>query len=730
MTHYAMEKSKLALFQSIAYTNDEEDRKRRLFILLAIPGTIFLAGFGLLNIFSGNPLGGWLDCLVALSLLACILCLHRLSKPVVVYRLNAMLLFGIMCFWTADGGQAGEKILWSLIYPLMVFFLLDRKEGLAWSGALLIAISLMFAFDGTLPVHAYPFGMKMRVFFVYLASSTLTYSYELSRQISQNRYAAEQAKLNAEKKKLADATRSLQSANDALQKSEALLKHAQTIAHVGNWEYDYRSRTFWCSEEIFKIFGLKRPDPYFPLEEFKRLVPSIDQLQARMSQAIKQDAFLDIEFDASRRTDEAKLYLHARAELTRNEEGRASKLTGVLQDMTARKVHEAERRELRERLARSQKMEALGLLAGGVAHDLNNVMTGIVSYPDFLLSRMQPHDSLYVPLKKICESGRKAAAIVEDLLTLARRGVTTTEVLNFNAVVQEYLQSPEYTKLKSHHRGVQFHSQLERGLLNVTGSALHLKKTVMNLVSNAAEAIEGKGMVSIITANSYVDQPIKGYSDVKAGEYVLLRVGDNGSGIDENDLSHIFEPFYTKKIMGRSGTGLGMAVVWGAIKDHSGYIDVQSRLGQGTRIDVYLPITRETAAQKEISPPRTDYLGKGETILVIDDFYEQREVACKILESLGYTTHAVESGEAAVAYLKKHSADLLVLDMIMDPGMDGLDTYKAILDTHPNQKAIIVSGYSETDRVKTAQAMGASAYLKKPYALETLGMAVRTALDR
>ncbi len=722
--------ARLSLLQRLVGAADETDRKKRLFVLMAVPGMMILAGFGLVNILAGNRTGGWFDCLVALALLVSTLGVRRLNRPNGVFRLNALLLFVVSCYWAADGGTSGEKVLWVLLYPLMVFFLMGRREGLAWSTALLVAVCLMFALDDRLPVHAYPWGMKVRVFFVYLASGTLTYAYEIARHLSHNRYATHRDKLEAEKQKLSEATGSLQSANAALRKSESLLKHAQTIAQLGNWEYDYESRKFWWSDEIFNIFGMEGRVPYVTMTDFQELVSDIDDLQARMADQLQQGDYLDIEFDGLRPNDQTVLHLHARAELTRDHEGRAAKLTGVLQDITARQAHEAERRELRERLARSQKMEAIGLLAGGVAHDLNNVMLGIVSYPDFLLSQMDPRDALYAPLKTICESGQKAAAIVEDLLTLARRGVTLTALLNFNTVIEEYLHSPEFEKLRGHHPGVQFHSHLDQDPPNVRGSAQHLKRTVMNLVSNAAEAIEGPGSVSITTANCRRHPLITPDCGETTDGYVRLRVEDDGSGIAREDLEHIFEPFYTKKIMGRSGTGLGMAVAWGAVQDHHGHIDVQSEPGRGTRVDVYLPVAREAPAPQAAAPPRLDYAGKGETILIVDDVAEQREVAGMILNNMGYATRTVASGEEAVDYLKRNTVDLLLLDMIMEPGMDGLDTYRAVLEIHPHQKAIIVSGFSETDRIRTAQDLGAGAFLKKPYRIEALGRAVRSELDR
>jgi CheY-like chemotaxis protein len=207
-------------------------------------------------------------------------------------------------------------------------------------------------------------------------------------------------------------------------------------------------------------------------------------------------------------------------------------------------------------------------------------------------------------------------------------------------------------------------------------------------------------------------------------------VSDTGEGIHEADLKRIFEPFYTKKVMGRSGTGLGLAVVWGTVKDHNGYINVQSEIGKGSIFTLYFPVTREDISFEAVAVSISEYLGRGESILVVDDVKGQRDLAAGMLRKLNYSVTIVSSGEEAIAYLKDHQADLIVLDMIMDPGMDGLDTYRNVLEIHPQQKAIIVSGFSESDRVHDAQALGAGAYVRKPYVIEKLGLAVRKELDR
>jgi len=213
------------------------------------------------------------------------------------------------------------------------------------------------------------------------------------------------------------------------------------------------------------------------------------------------------------------------------------------------------------------------------------------------------------------------------------------------------------------------------------------------------------------------------------GEYAILTVSDNGPGISEEDRERIFEPFYTKKKMGKSGTGLGLTVVWNIMQDHNGYIDLRTG-GKGTQFSLYFPVVRESIADREPLAALSDYRGRGERILVVDDQEEQRLIACNMLSSLGYEAVAVAGGEEAVAYLENEAADLVLLDMVMSPGIDGRETYERIIRIRPDQKAVIASGYSLNDDVLTVQRLGAGAFLKKPYSLEELGMAVKRELFR
>jgi PAS domain S-box-containing protein len=423
------------------------------------------------------------------------------------------------------------------------------------------------------------------------------------------------------------------------------------------------------------------------------------------------------------------VYVNMNVGLVNYKNGIAS--LGTVKDISERKRAEQERRTLEEKLAQSEKMEAIGRLAGGVAHDLNNVLSGIVSYPDLLLMKLPTDSPFRKAIYTMRQSGQKAAAIVQDLLTLARRGVSVLKSVDLNSIITDYLNSPELEKLYRYHPLVNISSRLAEGLPYIKGSAVHLSKTFMNLISNAAEAMPEGGDIVISTEHRTLAYPVKGYYQIiEPGDYVMLSISDTGTGIAQPDLGKIFEPFYTKKEMGRSGTGLGMSVVWGTVEDHKGFIDVESVEGRGTIFFLYFPTTNEKPLTDNAKIPLDIYRGKGQKILVVDDEIDQREIAAELLGELGYTVHAVASGEEAVNYMKNGSADLVLLDMLMPPGIDGLDTYRKLLVLNPNIKAVIVSGFSESGRVKEAIKLGAGTYIKKPYTLEKIGLALSQELKR
>ncbi|MCP4340511.1 MAG: PAS domain S-box protein, partial [Desulfobulbaceae bacterium] len=388
----------------------------------------------------------------------------------------------------------------------------------------------------------------------------------------------------------------------------------------------------------------------------------------------------------------------------------SGEIVALFNDITKQKQAEEDKQDMELRLQRAQKMEAIGLLAGGVAHDLNNILSSIVGYPELLLLDLPQDSELRRPLEATKEAGERATAVVADLLTVARGIASPKEPRDLNVLIREYLQSPEFLKLQSNHPYVQFEQQLAPTLPAIMCSPIHIKKSIMNLVTNSAEAIEKSGTVSLATRCHTPAQSWAHKHGLEPINYVVLSISDTGGGIQEQDLDHIFEPFYTKKMMdNNSGTGLGLSIVWNAMQDHQGAVIV-SRSDNTTIFDLHFPATEQTisAPNKPVRDMRLQ--GKGERILVVDDEPQQRNLARRMLERLGYEVTCQASGENALAYLQDHQVDLVLLDMLMAPGMNGRQTYEQMVELKPAQKAVIASGFSESDDVKAALNLGAGGF--------------------
>lgn len=395
-------------------------------------------------------------------------------------------------------------------------------------------------------------------------------------------------------------------------------------------------------------------------------------------------------------------------------------------------VDMTQKKEMEEQLHRDQKMKAIGLMAGGVAHDLNNILSGVISYPEFLLLDLDPESKIRKPLEEIRSSGLEAAEVVSDLLTVARGIATNTEVIDLNEIIKSYLKSPDFKEMADSHPLVIATTALSPERLFIDCSPIHIRKCLMNLIVNGIEAINGAGTVTIASQIYDGAQVISHKSNnvtaaqnkqPEAGKFAKITVSDSGIGIEPKEIEHIFEPFYTKKVLGRSGTGLGLTVVWNTIQDHGGTITVSSHEG-GTTFELFLPLTSNK--KEVINQQETERLfkGEGETILVVDDELRQRDIAEKLIKKLGYSVHTVSSGELAVNYIRENKADLLILDMIMTPGQSGKITFEQILKINPNQKAIIASGFAQDDDVKKTLKMGAKHFISKPYTLEQLGATI------
>lgn len=582
----------------------------------------------------------------------------------------------------------------------------------------------------TIFVHAYVFfALLLLIVIIHLYARIL-----LEKRFLEDRVRQRTTELSRSNRSLREEIAERKRAEEKLRSSEAKLRMmTENISDV-LWTTDLELNYTYISPAAMRLQGWSAEE-LETLTIEKSLAPASFQIAAetlardleigQKTGNFNRTATLELELQ---KKDGTTVWTEVTATFLVGEDNKPVGLLGVTRDISERLKAQLEKEELQKQLDRSKKMEALGLLAGGVAHDLNNVLSGIVSYPDLLLMDLPADSPLKSPIQTIKDSGQKAATIVQDLLTLARRGVMAEDIINLNELIQEHLASPEHKKLLSYHPQIVVETHLEGDLPNIKGSPVHLKKTVMNLISNAAEAHPKDNRITISTQSRYLDKAVRGYHTVTEGEYVVITIEDRGDGIAAADLQRIFEPFYTKKVMGRSGTGLGMAVVWGTVQDHKGYIDIRSAQGKGTTIEVYFPLTREEKPSQSKQTRLEDIRGAQETVLVVDDMPEQREIAQNILTALNYKVYSVSSGEEAVDFLSGTPVDLVVLDMIMDPGIDGLETYKRIRDIRPDQKAVIASGFAETDRVKKAQSLGAGAYIRKPYTMEKIGVVLQKTL--
>ncbi len=390
-------------------------------------------------------------------------------------------------------------------------------------------------------------------------------------------------------------------------------------------------------------------------------------------------------------------------------------LCGIAREIT-------EMKRLQESAERAGRLEMAGTIAGQVAHDFNNLLGPLMAYPDIIRESLSQDSPVHQYLDDIERAAGQMADISQQLLTLGRRGHYTREIFSINEIigyVLEHLTPPMPS--------ITVDTVLADDLMNVSGGASQIYRVFSNLINNAYDAMPDGGRLLVRTENAYIDKAAGRYGRVPVGEYVKVTIADTGVGIPEDILAHIFDPFYTTKTTDRKrGSGLGLSVVHAVIEDHKGFVDVESTSGKGTTFYIYLPVTRKNSDAGDA----VEVVGGAERILVVDDDRIQLDVVQTMLSRLGYTVRGAESSAEALGLLRERDYDLLLLDMVMPSGVDGAELYRRALDIRPDQPAIVMSGFAETERVKKALVLGAGQFLKKPLTLQALAAAVRTELDK
>jgi two-component system cell cycle sensor histidine kinase/response regulator CckA len=423
------------------------------------------------------------------------------------------------------------------------------------------------------------------------------------------------------------------------------------------------------------------------------------------------------EYQAYRR-DGSTMWVSVSAHAVKNDRGHITHFEGTVQDVT-------QRRELEQQLRQMQKIEAVGRLAGGVAHDFNNILMAISSYAELLHGKLPEKDGSRRYVDEIAKATDRAASLTQGLLAFSRKQVISPKVLDLNALITD--QAKMLKRLIPENIELFFLPGDSLGRVKVDPS--QVEQIVMNLVINAKDAISNVGKILVETCNAELDQPEDGLHHSAPNEnYVMLAVSDTGCGMDAETQTHIFEPFFTTKEQGK-GTGLGLAIVFGIVKQSGGHVFVHSELGHGTTFKVYLPRVEDAVQSKDVETSATSFRGS-ETILLVEDEEAVRESAAEYLVANGYTVLKAEAGPAALKIAEEHSQPihLLLTDLIM-PQMSGRELAGKIAGIHPETKVVFMSGYSN-NLLSNEQVLDSKhVLLQKPFRLTVLGSSIREALN-
>ncbi len=352
----------------------------------------------------------------------------------------------------------------------------------------------------------------------------------------------------------------------------------------------------------------------------------------------------------------------------------------------------SEKIKLEQQLLQVQKIESIGRLAAGVAHDFNNVLSVIIGYSDLLLATITANDPIREKIKRIHESGSQAATLTRQLLAFSRKQVLEKKVISINTIIRNFLKILG----KMVGEDIVITTYLSEENCTVEADPGQIEQVIMNLIVNARDAMPNGGEIIIETAEVQLDQHyVNKRNEVKPGPYVLMAFSDTGEGMDEKVLSKIFDPFFTTKEYGK-GTGLGLATVYGIVKQHDGYIYAYSEKGRGTTFKIYLPASKKIAEEIESKSTVKALLEGNETILIVDDNASIRQLIVETLKPLGYNCMQAVSGKDAINVLRKYSGEvhLLLTDVVM-PGMSGRELAEIIREERPEMKVIFMSGYTE-----------------------------------
>jgi PAS domain S-box-containing protein len=511
-------------------------------------------------------------------------------------------------------------------------------------------------------------------------------------------------------------------AAEALKQSEASLAAAQQIAHLGSWELDFgnsgksgREQLRW-SDEMYRIFGLEPGQAAVSPEACFQFVHPEDheRVKEALRLACENKGSYDIEHRIVR-PDGTERVVREQAEFVLDGDGRPMQMRGIVMDVTDRKQLE------------SQKMDAIGQLAGGVAHDFNNLLTVIHGHASLLLRDTSLSEPAGRSARQIAQAVERAAGLTRQLLAFSRRQVMQSRRLDLNSVVSNMTRM--LGRILGEDVSLQLNFSTEPAFIHADISMI--EQVLLNLAVNARDAMPKGGRLAVkISTVSVTARPQMAHPESRPGDFVCLSVSDNGCGIEPAILPRIFEPFFTTKEVGK-GTGLGLATVYGIVKQHQGWIEVTSEPGHGAAFDVYLPVCDAEDNVGDDKPDEETVQGGRETILVVEDEMPVRELVCAILRNHGYNVLQAESGTKAVKAWPRmrDKVELLLTDLVMPDQINGRELADQLQRDKPSLKVIYTSGYSADVVGRDFFAQPGLRYLQKPYEPQKLALMVRECLD-
>lgn len=509
---------------------------------------------------------------------------------------------------------------------------------------------------------------------------------------------------------------------DALRRAQSTLEHAQAQARIGNWEYyPATGESFW-SKEMFRLTG-RDPNSKPPVggDAIRAIVHPDDLplVQRAVDGAIKSGKSGVCVHRTATTADGSTGYFETTVAAIRDPQGNVLQIAGTMQDIT-------ERVRLQDQLQQASKLEAIGRLAGGVAHDFNNLLNVVSGNVELALEEIAPEGTVAQYLSEVRKATSSAASLTRQLLAFSRRQLIEPKVVNLNELVQHLH--------KMLHRLIGEDIDLDLALASDLGSVEidpgQFDQVIINLAINARDAMPRGGRLTLETANAELDEDYcQGHTDVRPGRFVMLAVTDTGEGMTEAVRSRIFEPFFSTKPQGQ-GTGLGLSVIFGAVKQAGGSIETYSELGHGTSFKIYLPRVDESARSLEQATRYDGKLRGSETILLVEDNDGVRELTTRMLRRLGYHVIACDNGKNALTFVldRKPELDLLLTDLVM-PEMGGRELSERMRGLYPDIAILLCSGYTEDTFVRLGIASDALEFIGKPFTMNQLGRRIRELLD-